>query len=76
MFYPKIKADVDGAYFGTSFPHMFLQTYPEFVPQQGAPPYVPRIYGFRIYGQRGSKYGLASALRPKVDGPSDANNNK
>ncbi len=55
-YYPKIKADIDGAYFGTAFPHMFLQTYPEYVPERGAPPYVPRIYGFRIYGERGSKY--------------------
>lgn len=61
-YYPKIKADIDGAYFGTSFPHMFLQTYPEFVPQQGSPPYIPRIYGFRISGLRGSKYEVSGGL--------------
>ena len=41
---------------------MFLQAYPEFVPQQGAPPYIPRIYGFRISGLRGSKYEVSGGL--------------
>eukprot|EP00826_Nyctotherus_ovalis_P051783 TRINITY_DN6489_c0_g1_i5.p1 TRINITY_DN6489_c0_g1~~TRINITY_DN6489_c0_g1_i5.p1 ORF type:complete len:219 (+),score=52.19 TRINITY_DN6489_c0_g1_i5:34-690(+) len=61
-YYPKIKADIDGAYFGTAFPHMLLQAYPNLVPKEGAPPYIPRIYGFRIFGQRGSKYGLSPNL--------------
>ena len=63
-----MKADVDGAYFGSAFPHMFLQTYPEYIPQQGAPPYVPRIYGFRIFGQKGSKYGLTAGVPLGMDG--------
>ena len=28
----------------------------ELIPQHGPPSYVPRIYGFRIFGKRGSKY--------------------
>ncbi|KAK6734387.1 hypothetical protein RB195_017896 [Necator americanus] len=38
---------LDGAYFGTSFPEMFLMMYPEFrrpKPQQ----FVPRLFGFKI----------------------------
>mmetsp|Transcript_12181 Transcript_12181/g.27662 ORF Transcript_12181/g.27662 Transcript_12181/m.27662 type:complete len:262 (-) Transcript_12181:97-882(-) len=40
---------LDGAYFGTSFPHLFFLTYPQHVPQSLPPPFVPRIYGFRIH---------------------------
>ena len=48
--------DVDGAYFGSSFPHIFLQTFPELRPSVSAIKYVPKIYGFKIYGKKGSKY--------------------
>ncbi|KAJ2599481.1 casein kinase 2 regulatory subunit, partial [Coemansia sp. RSA 1721] len=39
---------IDGAYFGTTFPHMFFQTFPTLVPDDPAALYVPRIYGFAI----------------------------
>ncbi|KAJ1817409.1 casein kinase 2 regulatory subunit [Coemansia sp. RSA 2599] len=39
---------IDGAYFGTTFPHMFFQTFPTLVPDEPAAIYVPRIYGFAI----------------------------
>ena len=67
LYYPKMRPEIDGAYFGTSFPHMLLQAYPELVPKQGAAPYIPRIYGFRIFGQKGSKYGLESAINTVID---------
>jgi casein kinase II subunit beta len=41
---------VDGASFGTTFPHLFLMTFSNLVPD-GLPPesaYVPRIFGFRV----------------------------
>ncbi len=41
-------ASVDGAYFGTTFAHMFLQTYPEMVPIKLNKKYVPKIFGFKI----------------------------
>ena len=55
---PKFRnINIDGAYFGTSFPHVFLQHYPEAII---LPPkiylYEPKIYGFKVYGKRGSKY--------------------
>ncbi|KAJ2710575.1 casein kinase 2 regulatory subunit [Coemansia spiralis] len=39
---------VDGAYFGTSFPHIFFQAFPSYIPTTHAPIYKPLIYGFAI----------------------------
>ena len=38
-----------------------MNTYPECVPELGAAPYIPKIYGFRIFQQKGSKYYNNSA---------------
>uniref|UniRef100_A0A7S4T5E5 Casein kinase II subunit beta n=1 Tax=Alexandrium monilatum TaxID=311494 RepID=A0A7S4T5E5_9DINO len=40
---------LDGAYFGTSFAHLFFLTYPQLVPPSIPAPFVPRIYGFKIH---------------------------
>ncbi|EEB08760.2 CK2 family regulatory subunit [Schizosaccharomyces japonicus yFS275] len=43
--------NVDGAFFGTTFAHLFFQTYPELRPKRTGPSgkvYEPRIYGFKI----------------------------
>ncbi|KAL1920893.1 uncharacterized protein VTP21DRAFT_11528 [Calcarisporiella thermophila] len=40
---------IDGAYFGTSFPHMLFQIYPNLVPSKTSERYVPRIFGFKIH---------------------------
>ncbi|KAI8809173.1 casein kinase II, regulatory subunit [Cladochytrium replicatum] len=40
---------IDGAYFGTSFPHLLLQVYPSLVPQKTTERYVPKIFGFKIH---------------------------
>ena len=53
---------IDGAFFGTTFPHMLFFTYPERLPPQNPPKcaavppartqprrYVPRIYGFKLH---------------------------
>lgn len=58
VYIPRQKQlDIDGAYFGSSFPHVFLKTYPEHTPQ-GAPKFIPKIYGFKIFGMRGSRHEL------------------
>jgi len=51
IYYPKYSrhCNIDGAYFGTSFPHLLLATFPESVPQKPTNSYVPRIYGFKIH---------------------------
>jgi casein kinase II subunit beta len=57
VYVPRIKfVDIDGAYFGCSFPHIFLQTFPELMPTSKPNKYVARIYGFKIFGRKGSKY--------------------
>jgi hypothetical protein len=41
--------DIDGAYFGTTFPHLFLMTYPQVKPAKPTQSYVPRIFGFKLH---------------------------
>ena len=57
VYTPKKKcSNVDGAYFGCSFPSFLLQSNPDLTPP--APPalYVPRVYGFKVFGKRGSRF--------------------
>jgi len=51
IFYPKSSrhGTIDGAYFGTTFPHLFLQTYSELRGVEPTQKYVPRIFGFKIH---------------------------
>ena len=50
VFIPKKKcSDIDGAYFGCSFPHILLQSYPELIIKEPLLLYTPRIYGFKLY---------------------------
>jgi casein kinase II subunit beta len=41
-------SDVDGAYFGTSFAHIFCLTFPGIIPLDPPVPYIPKLFGFRI----------------------------
>lgn len=67
-------AGVDGAAFGTTFPHLFLMTFsnlvPDPLPQDSA--YIPRVFGFRVHmsarqrasgGSNTSSSSSASATR-------------
>lgn len=47
---------MDGGYFGPNFPQAFLLYFSDlnyFKPPQR---FVPKLYGFRMYGKEGSKY--------------------
>ena len=44
----------DGAYFGTSFAHIFLLQFPMLVPILPPEPFTPRLYGFKIHGKQQS----------------------
>lgn len=39
---------IDGAWFGTSFPHLLLQTYSPDSSKKAVAQYVPKIFGFRL----------------------------
>lgn len=57
VYVPKKKCeDVDGAYFGTSFANILLQSYPDLSPKEQPINFVPRIFGFKIHKKKGSKY--------------------
>uniref|UniRef100_A0A0D6R860 Casein kinase II subunit beta n=1 Tax=Araucaria cunninghamii TaxID=56994 RepID=A0A0D6R860_ARACU len=51
LFYPRSKyqCNIDGAYFGTTFPHLFMMTYPTVKPMKPVQTYVPRVYGFKLH---------------------------
>ncbi|KAI6706416.1 hypothetical protein NL676_009378 [Syzygium grande] len=51
IYYPrsKFQGNIDGAYFGTTFPHLFLMTYGHLKPQKPIQSYVPRVFGFKIH---------------------------
>eukprot|EP00899_Mesostigma_viride_P025926 jgi/Mesvir1/6518/Mv16783-RA.1 len=53
IYYPRSRyqGNIDGAYFGTTFPHLFLMTYPYMVPPKPTQSYIPRIFGFKIHGK-------------------------
>lgn len=40
---------IDGAYFGTSFPAMFFQNFPNMIPIHLKETYVPRVFGFKLH---------------------------
>ena len=48
--------DIDGAYFGISFANILFKTYPDLYPKDGPLTYQPLIFGFKIFGQKGSAY--------------------
>eukprot|EP01022_Parablepharisma_sp_SALTPOND_P019389 TRINITY_DN32_c3_g1_i1.p7 TRINITY_DN32_c3_g1~~TRINITY_DN32_c3_g1_i1.p7 ORF type:complete len:139 (-),score=5.58 TRINITY_DN32_c3_g1_i1:1745-2161(-) len=44
----KENVDLDGAFFGTAFPHNFLKTYEKTIDIAEAEKYVPKICGFKV----------------------------
>jgi len=53
VYSPKSKyKELDGAYFGTSFPQIFLQSYPNLMPLDSPKPFAPRVFGFKLHNQK------------------------
>jgi|LauGreStaDraftv2_3_1035109.scaffolds.fasta_scaffold57136_1 casein kinase II subunit beta len=54
LFYPRSakQANIDGAYFGTTFAHLFLLSHNDVIPTKSQQTYIPRIYGFKIHKQQ------------------------
>ncbi|OIT39946.1 PREDICTED: casein kinase II subunit beta-1-like [Nicotiana attenuata] len=51
IYYPRSKyqGNIDGAYIGTTFPHLFFMTYGHLKPQKQTQNYVPRVFGFKLH---------------------------
>ncbi|XP_019156336.1 PREDICTED: casein kinase II subunit beta-3-like isoform X1 [Ipomoea nil] len=45
----RYQESIDGAYFGTTFPHLFLLTYKHLKPQKSSQSYIPRVFGFKVH---------------------------
>ncbi|XWS38670.1 hypothetical protein CRYUN_Cryun19dG0150800 [Craigia yunnanensis] len=45
----KYQGNIDGSYFGTTFPNLFLMTYGHLKPQKASQSYVPRVFGFKVH---------------------------
>ncbi|CAK9143883.1 unnamed protein product [Ilex paraguariensis] len=45
----RFQENIDGSYFGTTFPNLFLMTYGHLKPQKAAQSYVPRVFGFKVH---------------------------
>uniref|UniRef100_A0A7S2H9S8 Casein kinase II subunit beta n=1 Tax=Helicotheca tamesis TaxID=374047 RepID=A0A7S2H9S8_9STRA len=54
---------VDGAAFGTTFPHLFLMTFNNLVPDRisADSAYVPRVFGFRVHQSARQRSGCGGA---------------
>ncbi|KAG7395426.1 casein kinase 2 regulatory subunit [Phytophthora boehmeriae] len=51
IFFPKSQraGQIDGAYFGATFPHMFLMTHSHLVVPPPTQTYVPRVFGYKVH---------------------------
>ena len=65
--------DIDGAYFGPGFPFALMQAYPELVPEDGPEKFMPQLYGFKIFGMRGSKYEYKYNEQGQVENSDEVN---
>jgi len=59
LYYPRSKYQmhIDGAFFGTTFPHLFLMSNANLKPARPDSVYVPRIFGFRVATEPGVEPG-------------------
>ncbi|UIZ22083.1 hypothetical protein KXD40_005065 [Peronospora effusa] len=51
IFFPKSQraGQIDGAYFGATFPHVFLMTHSHLVVSPPMQTYVPRVFGYKVH---------------------------
>ena len=77
IFYPKSvkQANLDGAYFGTTFSHLFLLMHPDQIPPKVSTSYIPRIYGFRIHATSHYWKHAISGSNKSNSGNNNNNNN-
>lgn len=66
-YFPLLLAAVDGAYFGTTFPHLFFLTYRELEPAPSTLLYVPRVFGYKIHNKSENRRRLAILAKEDED---------
>jgi len=59
---------IDGAYFGTTFAHLFFLSFPEFKGRTSKEKYVPRVFGFRV-NKSAYKRSLEARKQQKKEQP-------
>ncbi|ETO11216.1 hypothetical protein RFI_26161 [Reticulomyxa filosa] len=61
-----LLADIDGAYFGTTFAHLFFLVFPELKPEKSKEHYKPRVFGFDLHSTWHQK-SLEAARRAQYE---------
>ncbi|RLN48882.1 hypothetical protein BBJ28_00020959 [Nothophytophthora sp. Chile5] len=61
------RSVVDGAYFGTTFPHLFFLTYKDLEPAPSTLLYVPRVFGYKIHNKSENRRRLAILAKEDDD---------
>lgn len=64
------QGNADGAYFGTTFPHLLLMTYPALRPPRPTETYVPRVFGFKLHASAMERETPAAGPSSSAAGPS------
>jgi casein kinase II subunit beta len=52
---------LDGAYFGPTFPHLFLMTFPDEMPKDRNLHFVPKVFGFKVHASSSAAALAASS---------------
>jgi hypothetical protein len=71
-------AGVDGAAFGTTFPHLFLMTFSNLVPDRltAESAYVPRVFGFRVHLSARQRASASATASSNSSRPADNSNKR
>ena len=70
IYYPRAdyQCSIDGAFFGSTFPHLLLMTYPMYRPPRAAAAagaiYTPRVFGFKLHPSAYGNGGGSGGERP------------
>lgn len=62
----KYQSNVDGAYFGTTLPHLLLMTMPSLRPAEPVVPYTPRVFGFKLHASALPQSNASTAVQART----------
>jgi len=74
IYYPRSSRHrgIDGAYWGTTFPHLFLIQYDNLIPKPPTEVYIPKVYGFKVNGYK--NYNVRALKQEKKEVQEEQNN--